>query len=223
MIDLKIDSKAFGLALRRAPAAIFSGAVQGIKLTHAAFHTELRKLHRGAGETVAGPTLRPQIVRTIGQEVSGTDINSLRSVSFTAHIAARIQEHGGTITANGRYSVCGKGKMLAIPLAPAKTRGGRGLASGRAAAGTGSAGFARTGPCDRPDLFPIRSKRGNLLLVKRKGGSIVPWYVLKRSVNIKPGLHFFETFSRVVRTRLAEILGGRIFAAMQRVFAKGGT
>jgi hypothetical protein len=37
------------------------------------------------------------------------------------------------------------------------------------------------------DLFPVRSRKGNLLLVKRKGKrGIDPQFVLKRSVSVPP-------------------------------------
>ena len=60
-------------------------------------------------------------------------------------------------------------------------------------------------------------------VVRGKGAKagIVPWYVLKRSVTIKPGLRFFETFRRYVTGNMARVLGGEIRKAIQLIFAKG--
>lgn len=220
-VELNIDAKAFREALRRSPGLMAKSLRDGLTQLHGGFFGAMKKEHRGTGYGKRGLVLRPQIVNTMANEVHGDRIENMRGISFTTHIAARIQEHGGTIVANGRYSVCGKGKMLAIPLAQALTRGGKGTRSGRAAPGTGSAGFARTGPCDQPDLFPIRSKKGNLLLVKRTPKGIEPWFLLKKSVTIKPGLRFFETFRRVIREHGGRVLGAALGKGMRAAFGRG--
>jgi phage gpG-like protein len=70
---------------------------------------------------------------------------------------AAIHERGGTIRA--------KGKFLAIPLPGAKS-------------GVGSGVSPRNYP--KGELFPVTSKRGNLILMSKSG----PKFVLKRSVKI---------------------------------------
>lgn len=90
---------------------------------------------------------------------------------------APIHEFGGTITAR-------KSKFLAIPLPAART----------------ASGVSRyASPRDVPGLKLIKSRAGNLLLVKERRGrggatQIEPWYVLKRSIQIPPRLDFFRTF-----------------------------
>jgi len=88
-------------------------------------------------------------------------------------------EFGGTI--NGR-------PWLTIPIrgGPAQTR-----------AGVNRYNRAK----DVPDLFVIKSKKGNLLLVKSKTGRggvkrLEPWYVLKRSVYVKPRLEFEKSWNK---------------------------
>jgi phage gpG-like protein len=75
---------------------------------------------------------------------------------------AAIQEHGGKVTPK-------RSQYLAVPLPPALTR-------------AGVPKFPRAR--DVPDLVPIRSRRGNLLLAKVLGDKLEPWYVLKREVTI---------------------------------------
>lgn len=198
-----MDTRGFQDAMRRAPGAVVAEMRNGLGQVHDRFFADMKRAFRGKGKKSRGPTLRPQIVRTIANEVAGTTLNDLKSISFTTHIAAYIQEHGGTITANGRYSVCGKGKMLAIPLDTVKTK----------------AGFARAGPCDDASLFLIRSKKGNILLVKRTGrgknAKITPQYLLKRSVTIPPGLGFFATFRKSINDNAPRIMRAALGRALR--------
>jgi len=46
-------------------------------------------------------------------------------------------------------------------------------------------------PAQFPDLFPIKSKRGNLLLVRKVGNRITPMFVLKKHVHIE-GRHYLQ-------------------------------
>lgn len=200
MMTMTVDTRRFRAALRRSPEAVVAEMKRGLSQVHDRFYGAMVKAQRGAGAKSRGRTLRPQIVRSIASEVVGTTLAYLKGISFTTHLAAAIQERGGVITANGRYSVCGKGKMLAIPLGPVKTK----------------AGFARSGPCDDQSLFLVRSRKGNLLLVKStKGGGIVPHFLLRRSVTIKPGLRFFETFRKVVTDDAPRIMRAALGRALR--------
>lgn len=73
---------------------------------------------------------------------------------------SRMVEGGGTVRPK-------RAKFLAIPLDAAKYGVGGGVS-----------------PRHHRNLFPITSKKGNLLLVKGGAGSIVPMYVLKKMVKI---------------------------------------
>lgn len=46
---------------------------------------------------------------------------------------------------------------------------------------------------DWPDTFVQRSRRGNLLIFQRRGGTIVPLYLLRRQVQIPPRLEAQKT------------------------------
>lgn len=113
---------------------------------------------------VTGPTA---LVSRTGQLEKSlkTDVvrkgNVLEGMVSSDEIYAAIQEKGGTIMGAPR---------LAVPLPPAKD--GRGVAMS---------------PRFYEGLFPITSRKGNKLLVKREGDNLVPMFVLKESVTLKPG------------------------------------
>jgi hypothetical protein len=120
--------------------------------------------------------------------VSGNSLASIRGlIGGAAHL--RIQETGGTITPK-------KSKYLTIPLPAALN-----------ANGTPKKKSAR----QWANTFVIKSKKGNLLIVRKVGTSIEPLYVLKKSVYIPPrlgmeralvgGLDYFidETIDKMAR------------------------
>jgi len=78
---------------------------------------------------------------------------------YRSKIYAPVHEYGATITAK-------RVRNLAIPL-------------------TEEARLAAT-PRKFNDIFPVRSKRGNLLLVRRSGKTLEPMYKLQPSVRIPP-------------------------------------
>ena len=116
--------------------------------------------HRATGNR--GPSVRSGRLRA-----------SIKSVVDKPHLILWLQAGGRQVryAAAQEYGadIRAKGKMLAIPLTAAKT----------------AAGVSRGGPRTYGDLFPIRSKRGSLLLVRQDGGGIVPMFVLKDRVVIK--------------------------------------
>lgn len=73
-----------------------------------------------------------------------------------------IHERGGVITANGHASVCGKGRLLAIPVGEAKT----------------ASGVLRQGPCEYPK---DKSDPGALFFIKTPFGG-----VLARKIDTPP-------------------------------------
>lgn len=92
-----------------------------------------------------------------------------------AHYAAT-QEFGATITGD-----------LWIPLPPAKT----------------AAGVSRwSSPREVPGLFRIRSRKGNLLLVRREGTGITPYYVHRTSVTVPATYFARRAFEQVQREGL---------------------
>ena len=104
--------------------------------------------------------------------VKGGSALSDTSVSFNLPGIAAVHERGATIRPK-------KAQYLTIPLPPAlDSRGVPILPRAR----------------DWQDTFIIRSKKGNLLIVRKKGDGIEPLYVLKKSVVIPKRLGFEEAF-----------------------------
>ena len=95
-------------------------------------------------------------------------------------VYARIQDMGGTITPK-------RGRYLTIPLG-----GTRGSIRGH------SGGFF------------IKSKRGNLLYVKKAGSGIKPLFVLKRQVTLKGKPYLTRAFEIMKRGRAEQITGEEI-------------
>lgn len=106
---------------------------------------------------------------------------------------ASAHEYGATIRPK-------RSQYLAIPLDAAKT----------------AAGVARGGPRDFPDLFFIRSKAGNLLLVQAGGdheSGLIPFFALKSEVTI-PARPFARPAIERARRDLPRLLGRAVREAV---------
>ncbi|MEA3225733.1 MAG: hypothetical protein U9Q07_07255 [Planctomycetota bacterium] len=115
-------------------------------------------------------------------------IDNVTAWSASTSPYASIHETGGEIKPRRR-------KFLAIPLPGARTKAGvtKGSMIGVVKGQSQPSLYGVKG------LFPIVSKKGNLLLVKKKGAGFVPLFVLKKSVAIPARLKFAETFLEFVR------------------------
>lgn len=82
-----------------------------------------------------------------------------------------------------------RAQFLAIPLGPART----------------AAGVSRGGPRAFQPLVTIKSRSGNLLLVKKRGEDFTPMFVLKRSVRVPARLGFRKTWQEELYKIKAEI------------------
>ena len=147
---------------------------------------------------------------SIGGRVTGNKLSNLRAllrVGGGKSGYARIQEHGGTIT--------GQGKMLTVPLRQAL----------RPTTGTlkPSAVIRRTADGYETNMGPtfIVNTGGRPLIMVRKGkrGTIVPLYSLRRSVKIPPRLGAEDELKDVSKAILPKLSD-----ALLRVFVrtKGG-
>lgn len=144
---------------------------------------------------LSGPTGPDTLSRRTGQlarSVKGVVESTGSTVKVTLSIGAqapyaKIHETGGTITPK-------RSRYLAIPLAAAKT----------------AAGVTRlASPRMDPTLRLIRSKAGNLLLVRpKKRGGFTPMWVLKSSVTIPARLGFAKTARAVLVKARADIAAG---------------
>jgi len=112
-------------------------------------------------------SLNPSRIATSGAIASNLE------VSFTLTGIASVHERGATIRPK-------RAKYLTVPLPPALT--GRGLPKKPSAR-------------DWKNTFVLKSKKGNLLIVQKKGkNELTPLYVLKKSVTIPKRLGFEEAF-----------------------------
>lgn len=144
---------------------------------------------RGAPGTIH--TRSGKLADSLGSEVL-SDVRATHLVQFVGGgLAAKYAKvHEGPPYFSG--AITPKiAKHLAIPLGPEKT----------------AAGVTRKrSPRDDPALFMIRSKAGNLLLVKRvgkgKNSRIQPHWLLKKSVTVPPRLGFVRSFREFVRTEM---------------------
>lgn len=133
-----------------------------------------------------------------GVTPKGTALNMVQAFVASWSPYAPIHETGGTIRPKNR-------KYLAVPISTwSQEAGFSGPAFGRGKAGVISglmvgsqAGTTKPSLYGVKGLQLIKSKKGNLLLVdqaKLARGTIVPIFVLKKSVTIPPRMGFFSTF-----------------------------
>jgi len=153
-----------------------------------------------------------------GGRVSGTSLKTLKAVLRIGGMRgyARIQEEGGTVVSKS-------GGWLTIPL-PAALRPRTGTPNPRAKIrkeigfGHGVVSSGTRYVTDIGPTFIIRGSKGPIIMARRKDGTIVPLYALRRSVKIAPRLNAGNQFQTVARQKLPE-LGER----MLRVLVGGGT
>lgn len=163
------------------------------------------QLTRWGGKTIKrikknlrGPILNvgtAQLWRSIG--MTSKTVGSVNSVTIGSGVAgkkappyARIHEKGGTIKPK-------KAKMLTIPLP-----GIKGVAA------------------NYPDAFIITSKKGNVLLVEKKGKKgLRPLFVLKKEVKI-PARHWLSQSKNEMKPELIKLMRPqeivKVMAAMRK-------
>lgn len=110
-------------------------------------------------------------IEGIRDQVLGRNIETLRGV-LTVPFPLSVHERGATIRAR-------RVRFLTIPLEAALDSRGVPI---------------RPRARDWPNTFVQRSRRGNLLIFQRRGGGIVPLYLLKREVRLPARLGVQDTF-----------------------------
>lgn len=134
-------------------------------------------------------------LRGILSSVRVTGSRNLATVTgqIGAPFPMSVHEKGATIRAK-------RSKFLTIPLPAALD--GRGIPLRRRAR-------------DWDNTFVQRSRRGNLLIFQKRGENIVPLYVLKRSVKLRPRLALGKTL-----TKELGFFRGRLIDALERELNK---
>lgn len=107
-----------------------------------------------------------------GVKVTGDTLATI-SAELRAIFYARVQEYGGTFR--------GGSTLLAIPLPAALDASGREL---------------KAAPRDWTDTFVAQTRRGNLVIFQRRGKEIIPLYVLKPTVTLRPRLGLRDELKR---------------------------
>lgn len=181
-IEVTFDTENFKILARESPRMFFDAMRQSFVIVFArmqATHAERRLSGRPGLARRTGA-----LARSFQTEVTGSKIGDLRGAYFSTSRYAAIHETGGTIT--------GKGKLLAIPLAAARTAAG---------VGRYPSPLRQTLPASFPGgTFVRRSRAGNLILFGRtvKGADPTPLFVLKQSVTIPARLGTQETWEKEV-------------------------
>lgn len=207
-LEAHFDTTQLDRVADKAEAVIFNalrGAMDGILRAFESRHIKERM------------TGRPGLMRRTGSlarswkiVVQGQTTNDLRGTYATNSRYARMQEYGGTQRPN-------QAKMLAIPLAAAKT--GAGVARW-------STPLRQILPAAFPGgTFVARTKSGALILFGKteKGGDPIPLFVLKQQVVI-PGRLGTRDLWRATQAQHQTILNGFVLEANTKIaeIARGG-
>lgn len=102
-------------------------------------------------------------------------------------------EDGATITGN---------PYLRVPLAAAQTGAGQDIYAGQSVRGV-------------KDIFLLKSRAGNLFLVRGRGAALEFLYLLARSVHL-PARRMFAAVTERTRPRAEKILGAQVSIEVQR-------
>lgn len=157
-----------------------------------------RKWNYNAAPLPSGP--KGQLAQRSGDMISGIE-NSVKVIgsglnNLSAFIEGpAIHEFGGTIRPR-------RSQYLAIPLPPALDSRGLPL---------------RISPREWPNTFVLKSRKGNLLIVRRTANGIEPLYVLKRSVKIPPRLGLEDVLNQAV-----DPFQNKLFNAITRALSLEG-
>lgn len=173
MISLEFDQKSIdglsarlgGLNPKNQGKAVYKGFVRGCLIVE----SKLKENVSGSILNVRSGQLRASMgsIITIEKDgLQGTIGSGVRQGGRVAY--ANLQERGGTIRPK-------TAQWLTIPLPAAMTASG--VARGRAR--------------DFDNTFIKKSKAGNLIIFQSKGKSIVPLFILKKSVEI-PASHYLS-------------------------------
>lgn len=212
-VEVRIDSEKLAEAMRKAPFALYQSLHRRVTAYLLKWVKQWRRATIGRGKKVE--TRSGALGRAFGATVhgDGRDVDSLVWISGTVFAELpypRILEYGGTIRPVHK-------QWLTIPLGANKTRAGVSRAS---ASYTGAeSGYFGPSTAFQEGTFFIRSKAGNLLLVKDAPGTqsgFEPMFVLKKSVTIPAKLGFNDAFKKQT-PKLVRTVNGAIGEALEAV------
>ena len=115
------------------------------------------------------------IAKSNDSVIGGTGIGS-----GVPYAKVHINDYGKITT------ITAKGKMLTIPLGPARTGGGASKRAGAESWGRGSTVGFKSGGSGQGGLFAWKSKSsGRSFLVKKHGKRLIPYFALVRTVKVR--------------------------------------
>lgn len=170
MITVKVEDNQLKIYLEKFSPGILKALENELKVQSQLMTDFLATRYLTGGTTADRLGVRTGHLRRSAQpmqiEVNNDSVRGGTGVGEGIPYARTHVKFGG-----GSTTINMKGKLLTIPLGPARTGAG---ASKRASAMS----YGKM-------LFPITSKAGNKLLVAKNGkGNIIPYFVLKESVRI---------------------------------------
>ena len=173
MVEITHNAEAFDRAMREVPDKLYKNLLDAFKTHHMRFLNHFKRTRMRSSQLNAGVQTRSGALRrSFDMAASGAHLDSLSVSTFSAGSKyARIQEEGGKIEAPpGRY--------LAVPLKAAKT----------------AAGVQRKPPRQWNDTFFLKSKKGTLLLMQKRGADMIPLFAMVKKVTIPGNLGFHQTW-----------------------------
>ena len=171
--NIGVSFAGLGQDAQRVMVEILNGVVDAMELRHGSAFGKGKSRPSGSGlprgartgvlQRRSGRMLR-ELRRSIEvRRVSG-DIEVTGSITLDPITA--IHETGGVIKPR-------RAKYLAIPFDSALKSDGTPI---------------RPGPRDWPNTFVLKSRKGNLIIMQKKAGKLIPLYLLKKQVAIPPRL-----------------------------------
>lgn len=171
-LEVKVDWKRLNEAVQKVPLALYSRFRKRMTDHHRRFE------HRLKTDNLKGGGVHRRsgfLSRGVQTKTSGTGVRDVEVSTYIFGVPyARVQELGGVIRPRRK-------KWLTIPLDAAKT----------------GSGVLRARAPFWEDTFFRRSKKGNLILWQKKGDEIIPLFVLKKQVRLKPKLGFMRLWKHM--------------------------
>lgn len=212
MVFLEIHAERLEKALRAAPLEMRK-ELASVMLRAGVLHENIIKRRQFSG--YRGESYANRLQRRSGALANAYRLSrpTASRLEMTAGIRsgirgseyARIQEFGGTVRPK-------RGKFLTVPLPRALTPSG--VLSGRYKIRKSGTGYTT----DAGPTFIFKGKSGKLLVGIKTGKRDTPtaFYVLKRSVTIKPRFGFFRSWDAIEKARIPRWLDQAAERAMGR-------
>lgn len=189
--QMERNVKSFNPHIRRQLRDLLDTVAEAMAQRHSTPWSSGRRMPVGAAQgRLQRRSGRAMRMLAAGVAVVGTGDNTVGRLHGPRYLA--VHEKGATVSAK-------RAKYLAIPLPAALTK-------------TGVPKKRR--PREWKNTFVQRSRRGNLIIFQKRGGTLIPLYVLKKSVSIPPRLGLGAT-TKIAIPVFEDRLFDRLMQAMR--------